>query len=45
MPEVVSVCKRCGQMISWTKTKKGKNMPLDPAGRNHLVYCKLVKSA
>ena len=32
-----SLCKSCGAKISWAKTEKGKNIPLDFPGEMRLV--------
>lgn len=40
MAQYLTPCRWCGQLIAWDKTKTGKNMPLDPDGRNHFVRCK-----
>jgi hypothetical protein len=31
----MAVCRGCGEIIDWVKTKSGKNMPLDPAYLSH----------
>ena len=32
-------CSGCGADIYWVKTKKGKNMPVDPSGEPHWATC------
>lgn len=37
------VCKGCGAKIYWIKTKRGKNMPIDPDGEPHHATCPKVE--
>lgn len=39
-PDSKSRCKRCGTAIFWTKSARGRWMPLDSDGGAHMAHCR-----